>query len=142
MKEVMALKQARMAPPDGGKGDVAARAAWEVCVAACIVCIEDGTWMRPSLIVRFTNKNSLQGRLASLEGRVLSLTHELEAAREEAAAAEDARVVSVKEYERALAGRVSMYVPVVGAIMLCLFLRSLVVCFCGLTHDVHTHIIT
>lgn len=45
--------------------------------------------------------------MASLEGRVLSLTHELEAAREEAAAAEEARAASVKEYERALAGRVS-----------------------------------
>lgn len=39
---------------------------------------------------------------------MLSLTHELEVAREEAAAAEEARAASVKEYERALAGRVSV----------------------------------
>jgi hypothetical protein len=38
---------------------------------------------------------------------VLSLTHELEAAREEAAAAEAARAAAAREYERALAGRVS-----------------------------------
>lgn len=51
-----------------------------------------------------------QGRIASLEGRALSLTHELEAARAEAAAAEAARAASVREYERALEARVRTYV--------------------------------
>ena len=54
----------------------------------------------------YTTCKKKQARVASLEGRVLSLTHELEAAREEAAAAEGARAASAREYERALAGRV------------------------------------
>lgn len=80
--------------------------------------------------------------MASLEGRVLSLTHELEAAREEAAAAEEARAASVKEYERALAGRVSrracMYGRMVWVTLLERCSPLVVVCWLGL-HTVHIY---
>lgn len=44
MKEVMALKQARMAPSGGGDGDVQARAAWEVGVRVAYVYRLYGGW--------------------------------------------------------------------------------------------------
>lgn len=58
MKEVMALKQARMAPSGGGNGDVEARAAWEVGVrVAYIACMEDGSLNAANGSVRFTKQS-------------------------------------------------------------------------------------
>lgn len=100
----MALKQQRMVPVEGEAATVEARARWEVRKHGVLNYDDKGCGDGWSSCIMYSY---IQARLASLEGRVLSLTHELEAAREGAVAAEEARAASVKEYERALAGRVS-----------------------------------